>query len=325
MSASLTVGVISKVVLTACLFILLFLIHHNFDSDKHVSCYPVVVAKETTVEYVHLAKNGTTNLSSDVIAILTRGENYTVLGERVGKLDTSLHDNLTAHVIIFHGGYPDPTELWEMYRHTKRRVFFQNVDKYFSNFPRGFDPYSNQPNWSIRTKWNYHHMINFWFKIVFELPAIQRYDYMMRLDFDSQLQGDWTNVFDLMREKKAVYMANFETLDFEWRLQGTLKLKTLVEEFINSTKLIVQDQNNFERAFNNESARTYWNNFEITDLRFFRQQNITSWVKTVVESHGIYKYRWGDAILRFLTLAVFAREDQILHREKLGLGYCHPC
>lgn len=316
---------IVKCSLVVCPFVLIIFFYRPLCPRSDVRYIERYVPVENTNDYFYVAYNGTNSESKNLIAILTRGENYTALGERIGKLDVRLKDNLSAHIMVFHNGYPEAAQIWEIHRFTKRRVILYNVDNYFLRFPNNFNPYSRRPNWNIRGKWSYHHMIHFWFKVVFELREVRNYEYMMRMDFDSQLLNDWGNVFDLMRNKTAVYMANFETLDYEVVLRGTLKLKKLVMNYINATKIIVQNPKQFQRAFNNESARTYWNNFEITQIKFFCQDNVTKWVNKVIESKGIYTYRWGDAILRYLTLAIFARKDQVIHREKFGFDYCHPC
>ena len=295
-------------------------------STDYVSNIPHIVSSAPVQDHVFLVKNGTVEGSSNVIAILIRGENYTDLGERLAQLDTRLRDGLSTPIIVFHNGYPMDSEIWEATRFTKREVTFHNVDNYFLKFPAGLNPYLVKPNWSIRNKWGYQHMIHFWFKIVFQLPEIRRYHYMMRLDSDSRIIGNWTNPFNLLATNRSVYLANFETLDHEQVLRGTLKLQDYVIDYVRSKNIDIQNPRNFQRAFNNESARTYWNNFEVLDICFFNQKNVTDWVDAIVQSQGIYKYRWGDAVLRFLTLAMFAKDDQVLHREEIvGLGYCHPC
>ncbi len=68
---------------------------------------------------------------------------------------------------------------------------FVNVDHIFYKFSPGFHPHITDPTWTMKGKWNYHHMCYFWFKQVFELKIIQQYRYMMRLDDDSQVQGNY--------------------------------------------------------------------------------------------------------------------------------------
>jgi hypothetical protein len=69
----------------------------------------------------------------------------------------------------------------------------------------------------------------------------------------------------------------------------------------------------------------YWNNFEIVDLSFMQRKEVVDFIQAIDESRGIFVYRWGDAPLRYIMLAIFAKPTQILHREQLGLAYCHPC
>ena len=44
---------------------------------------------------------------------------------------------------------------------------------------------------------------------------------------------------------------------------------------------------------------TWTNNWEICDMDFFTQPQIKHFVDYIMETNGIYLYRWGDAILRY--------------------------
>ena len=107
------------------------------------------------------------------------------------KLDRRLDDNQTADLIIFHTGYPFRADFMPIIKQTLRQVEFVNIDHLFYKFPSDFDPHIRDPTWSQKGKWNYHHMCYFWFKQVFELKIIQRYRYMMRLDDDSEILGNF--------------------------------------------------------------------------------------------------------------------------------------
>jgi hypothetical protein len=227
--------------------------------------------------------------------------------------------------MIFHTGYPFLDDISLVLRSTKRQVLFRNVDREFISFPTGFNPYSTESTWKKRGRWNYHHMIRFWFKLVFEIPEVQEYDYIMRLDDDSQLLGTWFNVFATMQEKGAVYFANKQFIDEEKVLPGTMKLKDVCFAYKKNAKISLKDPEKFERAFLKNGIRMYYNNFEVMKTQFFRQNDVREWMEMIDKSHGIYKYRWGDSVLRYLTLAFFAKSEQILHRESYNLPYCHPC
>ena len=55
---------------------------------------------------------------------------------------------------------------------------------------------------------------------------------------------------------------------------------------------------------------------------FFTKPEIINLSNQVVNSLGIYYHRWGDAPLRYMTLAMFANRSQVLKRS---FDYQHPC
>lgn len=78
--------------------------------------------------------------------------------------------------------------------------------------------------------------------------------------------------------------------------------------------------------FADDTALLFYNNFEVAHVPFFFRPEVRHWTAAVMDSGGIYKYRWGDAVLRYLTLALFAEPNQIMHaRKDVELPYCHPC
>ncbi|CAF1073772.1 unnamed protein product [Adineta steineri] len=284
-------------------------------------------------KYAYLKQ--TRNFSENVIAFLvasfsgdvkTAYNPYPKLRERIIQLNERFNDNNKTDLIIFHTGYPFRADLIPIIEATPRQIEFVNIDHLFHKFPTGFDPHIRDPTWSQRGKWNYHHMCNFWFQQVFELKIIQRYRYMMRLDDDSQILGKWPNVFDIISKEKAIYIANFRTRDFEYTLPGITRVRNVTNDYINKNKIIVQNPAMYADIFRHAiEIPTYYNNFEVVDTSFMRRKDVIDFAQAVDESRGIFLYRWGDAPLRYITLTLFANEKQILHREKLGLNYCHPC
>lgn len=315
-----------KILLFLNIFAILYCILHRHEKESFQSLEVFSCESNSCVvgQTSRVSKTRSTLKSPGAIVILT-SRDFTQVAVQLSSIDQHLLDNYENHIIICHSGYPFSSDISRILRSTRRNVVFRNVDKELTSFPQGFDPYSNQPTWSRRGKWSYHQMIRFWFKMIFEMPEIQQYDYIMRLDDDSQLLGLWFNIFTKMRERSAVYFANNECIDEEHILPGTMKLKELSYSYKRSNKLFLKDHGKFERAFLTNGIRTYYNNFEVMNIHFFRQSSVRKWTEWVDASHGIYKYRWGDAILRYLTLSLFANSEQILHREDYNLSYCHPC
>ncbi|CAF4209425.1 unnamed protein product [Rotaria sp. Silwood2] len=158
-------------------------------------------------------------------------------------------------------------------------------------------------------------MIRFWFKTIFELPQLQKYEYIMRLDDDSKILGRWFNVFDEMCRKNTVYFANNVDIDLEDQLPSTMDMQRVTFDYMKQNN-IKPKQLNFFKAMHsfNKTVKSYYNNFEVSKVEFFRREEVRRWVYAIDSTHGIFKYRWGDAILRYLTLAVFTEQNEVLHK-----------
>ena len=129
-----------------------------------------------------------------------------------------------------------------------------------------------------------------------------------------------------MAEKKAFYLANQREVDYEYVLPGLTLIRNFTVDYIAKNNITVQNPAMYEDMFNKTlEIPNFWNNLEIVDLSFMRRKDVVDFTKAIDESKGIFLYRWGDAPLRYATLALLVNESQILHRTKLGLNHCHPC
>jgi hypothetical protein len=138
--------------------------------------------------------------------------------------------------------------------------------------------------------------------------------------------GKWPNVFDLMIKHQAVYLANKREADNEYLLPGLTLVRNLTRDYIVRNQILVQNPAMLAMAFNHSiEIPHYSNNFEVVDLAFMQRDDVLDFIQVIDQSQGIFLYRWGDAPLRYIILALFANETEILYRERLGLIYCHPC
>jgi hypothetical protein len=129
-----------------------------------------------------------------------------------------------------------------------------------------------------------------------------------------------------MIKHKALYLANKKEADLEYILPGLTLIQNFTVAYTKNNKIIAQNPNMLADVLHNPiEIPHFWNNFEIVDLSFMQQDNVIDFIEAVDESRGIFLYRWGDAPLRYITLALFTNSTQILHRRQLGLYYCHPC
>eukprot|EP00586_Coscinodiscus_wailesii_P009120 CAMPEP_0172523466 /NCGR_PEP_ID=MMETSP1066-20121228/293677_1 /TAXON_ID=671091 /ORGANISM="Coscinodiscus wailesii, Strain CCMP2513" /LENGTH=146 /DNA_ID=CAMNT_0013306541 /DNA_START=719 /DNA_END=1155 /DNA_ORIENTATION=- len=56
-------------------------------------------------------------------------------------------------------------------------------------------------------------------------------------------------------------------------------------------------------------------NFEVDRVAFFKRYDVMKWHAALTEKEpfGVFRYRWGDAQTRVLTMAMFAEEGRISH------------
>ena len=312
---------------TILFFIILILVLSYNSWHTHTTLCTDRCTHESDVKQTSFSSiwNPSTNAKNNAIAFLYYDQVQN-LAPKIALLDTHIADNKTTDVVIFHTGYPFRAHLQAVANATTRQVIFLNVDQFFASFPNGFDPYLEDPTWTKRAKWNYHHMCRFWFKMVVDIPLVNKYEYFMRLDDDSKIRGVWFNVFDFMTKQKAVYFGNIEQADSENGLPGLMKLKSFTYEYIEKYNITPKNPARLKRAFNLPNRiRLYNTNFDIIKVKFFQSDEIRHWTNAVDQTFGIYKYRWGDHVLRYLTTALFATSSEVLLRTDFNLSYCHPC
>lgn len=270
---------------------------------------------------------GSPNVSStsrNLIVILTPYVSMRLV-PRLQSLDVNLSDNFTTPLLIMCNNLPNQDYLKRLSKSTRRQMMFLDITPIFTLFPPGIDSCRTRTSYWRRGKWNYQQMIRFWFKILFQLPLFYQYDYIMRLDDDSQVLGTWINVFDEMRKKRAVYFANDEDVDLEKSLPGTMKLPYTALKHVLLHNITVKQPDMIRHGFGDDAISSYFNNFEVVKLDFFRRKDVWKWIEEVDRTNGIFKYRWGDAPLRYITLGIFAEAHEVLHRSDYNLSYCHKC
>ena len=120
-------------------------------------------------------------------------------------------------------------------------------------------------------------------------------------------------------------MSNNEREEAAHLLPGTEIMESVVREFVVSHRIRPKSPARWARAFPTGSVMTYENNFEIVYVPFFRQARVRAFISYVEKSLGIFLYRWGDAGLRFVALALFAEDDEVISRDHFKVDYQHPC
>ena len=123
-----------------------------------------------------------------------------------------------------------------------------------------------------------------------------------------------------MEAARAVYYANEVQSEVP---SMTYKLEETAREYVASHRIIPPDTAFWQSFFNqNGTVKLFYNNFEVCDVDFFLRKEVQEMSEWFIESQGIYRHRWGDAPLRYMTLAMFADPSQVLAKH---FAYRHPC
>lgn len=167
----------------------------------------------------------------------------------------------------------------------------------------------------------YRHMCHFFANDVFSRSELSGYDYYMRLDVDSYLLSKLKyNVFERMAQNGWRYSYRMEMKE---RANVSTGLLAVSREFFNANP----DLNIAKPSIRHVGL--YYTNFEICDLAFFRASPWQRFFAAIDDAGGIWRYRWGDAPIRWLGLKHLLKPSEIhclrhlsyFHQFRLRSGF----
>jgi len=292
----------------------------------------------SAVEYILTTMNGIeprAHSRAAIVSLITGSEaDVKNLCSALTKLqhlpDVTNTDLPLADVIIFHE--PDDLSVEsraKLSNCTDRATKYAEVD--FTQFPQGFDPEKEESRWQKRSKWGYSQMIRFFISGLWQHQVIGGYDFVMRLDADSC----WSEISRNDPERPiypylpdgVVYQRHREGKDDGFVCEG---LYDFTSNYISTNGIAVANPElwqKFEKTWIEEGkCLGFFNNFEVTNVPFMQQPATREWHEAVTERppFGVYRHRWGDALVRYLTLALFAPPSRILYHNVTAY-YHHPC
>ncbi len=180
---------------------------------------------------------------------------------------------------------------------------------------------------------NYRLMCRWW---IVHMPKYAKgYDYIMRMDDDSIIEEPIKrDLFEWVDDKKLVYASNMIHIDCGMCCYGMLDFFKSIfpdrSDFIE--KLFVQGEANTQFLHDFRSVITiatspnvprieekmklpmpiiYYNNFHITKTSFWERDDVKKTVDAIDKNGSIFYYRWGDAPLQSLIVALHSREEEI--------------
>ena len=157
----------------------------------------------------------------------------------------------------------------------------------------------------------YRMMCRFFSGEIFKILKNYNYDYMMRLDTDSNFYDhvDY-NLFDKLKLQNGYY--GFVSIHND-AIQFSNELILNIREHIKnkSTNL------DFYKVLQNNFNLVYYNNFEILKISEYTSENYLEFYDYLDSKNGFLKYRWGDHAIRFLYNNLFFKQNQIIYYNDL--------
>jgi len=190
----------------------------------------------------------------------------------------------------------------------------------------------------------YRLMCDFWVHGVWKLAAAEGLEHIVRIDTDSNLPcgerasaaGRAVKLLSLMREHNlsyGFYHRNWESPDFAIGFNAAARRHvesarlSLANTFGGYTTFGSREKGSgkiFELGRSDyEPARFFYNNVEVARVSHFQRPDVQAFTRAIRRSGGIFRHRWGDAIVRYMQVALFARPEEVRCLTSELLAYCH--
>lgn len=243
----------------------------------------------------------------------------------------------TTPILIFHeNDFPD-LQKYNIVKCTNNPLTFHLVN---FDFPKGFDAEKEyEENWKVaaratnrgRKLWGYAQMIRFWTTGLWKHPAVKEFSTIMRIDTDSCFVKTGDDIEDSelpgMRGR-YVYRSDGPGTGVNTWIHGLMRF---TQDYISDNKITPQNPELWKLVLdtwrNKNTLPVFGTNFEVNRVSFFRRSDVMKWHEALTEAEpfGVFRYRWGDAQTRVLTMALFAHKDEVSSQVLLKRhpGYRH--
>lgn len=189
------------------------------------------------------------------------------------------------------------------------------------------------PTFTKRSTWGYQNMIRFWFYSAMLAEASESapftdLDYVVRLDSDSAFTGEISRDFIKDFIFSGAQYGYHQRIGKDCGENITYGLKELAKSYVELNGISPRSSRLWVSLINSTSGHClpkFENHFEIINMRFFRSHaGIQDWIKVVDTNGGIFRHRWGDAVLRFITVALYAAPEKLIRYKQEAIPYRHP-
>ena len=139
---------------------------------------------------------------------------------------------------------------------------------------------------------------------------LKEYDYCVRLDSDSLLHS--TLGLEPFVTARGTYGYIHEKVD--GHCQTTATLPQAIKKYICEQHIPIKCQ------LKEINQKHHYSNFWLTDLEFWRKNEVQHYLAHIYSLGGIQDYRWGDHVILSNALRMFASPEKIV---KLDFKYEH--
>lgn len=271
-------------------------------------------------------------------------DSRSMLEKSLDLLYVNYNDQFRHPVLVFHEGDFNKKSQEEV---SKGRGEIQFHATQF-RLPDFLDPNEIPEKWDGLFGMGHRHMIRFYGLQIFDILKDMGFDWFFRMDDDSFLHSKITyNLFDYMQENEFDYGYRVDIKEPQRTSYGfseavlaylkaeRIKPHTFLNHFSLSTSVnneyfnfkgkvkqkigqaidMIASEINYDRIQWPPSKEWdrwgYYNNFFITRVGFWHQQQVQSFLRYFDRLGGGYKYRWNDLIMQTVAVQIFLPPSKV--------------
>ncbi|MBE1300499.1 MAG: hypothetical protein GJ680_11415 [Alteromonadaceae bacterium] len=271
-------------------------------------------------------------------------DSRSMLEKSIDLLFLNYNNKFNHDVLVFHEGDFDKNSQEEI-RKGRNEIQFHELSFAIPSF---LNPQEIPEKWDGVYGIGQRHMARFYSYSIFQILDDLGYDWFMRMDDDSFLHSKINyNLFDYMvskgydygyramlkeplrptfgfsemvlaylkaeRIKPVSFLQNFnlslELNNEYFSFKGRIK-KWLTNAIDRLAEKLNHDLNNWPAA-TEWNRQTYYNNFLVTRIGFWKQPEVQSFLGFIDRVGGSYKYRWSDHIVQTVAVQIFMSEKRV--------------
>ena len=189
---------------------------------------------------------------------------------------------------------------------------FINIRSIFRSVPNISKKHFQDAHQPLATM-SYKRMCHFFWKGFTQVPELNEYRYLLRLDDDTCLLNNIEyDLFQAMYHKGASYAYSHIWYDYSKDTNG---LYPYINEYIRQHNLSIANPLLYNTTITATTfpaqVPCFNTNFEVIDTIQYKLPALMAFVDSIVQSNMIFHRRWGDAPLRYALALLYWSEREV--------------